>query len=221
VTVANDDAMGYSAMHFRTLMEVFGPELNASIGNPRRKRDLWDDLQGTTLPLPMRTILLASQTNTRSSWVTNDGDDAGKLRTADPTEDVYNRLGLDWTGRSERITNGVPKARAVLLCCPLRVRERTAGALCCPNAIDGWGNMLFISRRVTGSAWPDHGSATARPGSDDPCLPEAIHGPPQVTEGDVSVMAAGEINIGNRPVEFGNDAMSRAIRRLRIEALGA
>lgn len=215
ITVSNDMAMGYSALRWRMFLLCYGPELNAPINNPRLQDRLWDDMTSSSYLLPMGTVTLADPSGTSSSWVTDDGDEGKKLRTSDPTTDVYDALGLDWTGRAERRTGTVTEARALLFGCRLRTRERAAGALHCPNAVDGWGNMFFVSRANTGKDWPNHGSATARPVADEPSLPEAIHGPALTSTDNVSFAPLGYIRIGDRAAEYGESVSARSIDRLR------
>jgi hypothetical protein len=217
VLLDDPKAGGLSAIHWSSFVRFFA----APLGFGRDKRDqdiLWSELQKRPYHLPAKDVDLANPSGTDSSWVTDDGKDGEALRTADPTRDAYDALGLDWSGLfKERLsTDGTTgEARAVLLSCPLGIRQHAAGRLCCPNAIDGWGNLLFVPRKPTGAAWPRHGSATARPTGDAESLPEAIHGPARATGDIVAVKPLGYIRIGQRATECGTDVTARAIDRLR------
>jgi hypothetical protein len=98
----------------------------------------------------------------------------------------------------------------------LHVRQHAAASLHCPTAVDGWGNLFFVPRAPQPDKWPRHGSATATPIDDKPSLPEAVHGPARVSRESVDVYPlAGEIAVGDRVAEFGENAMRRAIARLQ------
>jgi hypothetical protein len=74
---------------------------------------------------------------------------------------------------------------------------------------------LFVPRQPTQKPWPEHGAATARPTSDDPSLPEAIHGPARIGYKSASVHPVQEVNVGDRVMQYGIDVMNRAVVRLR------
>jgi hypothetical protein len=212
-----EKAMGFSAMHWSKFVEFFAPELSYA-ANPRLHEVLFAQMHDRSYRLPVKDVLLADPSGTRSSWVTDDEDNGAKFRSDDPTRDVYDALGLDWSGlprENVSVDGTLGFTRAVLFCCAMDVRQRAATTLCCPNAIDGWGNLLFVSRHPTGALWPRHGSATARPDDDAPSLPEAIHGPAAASNDTVSVLPIGYIRIGVRAAESGAGVSARAIARLR------
>lgn len=213
IEVLDDVPTGYSAMRWRLFLACFGPELNAN--NKRDQERLWQDLHASPYELPMLRITLAERSGALSTWVTDDGVKGLTLPTSNPTSDVYDALGLDWTGQAERIESGVHETRALLYGCKLRTRKGAAGALHAPTAVDGWGNMFFVSRSNTGKDWPDHGSATARPDDDKPSLAEAIHGPAETETTNVAFTPLGFVRIGHRAKDYGENASARALARLR------
>lgn len=214
VEVEGDESMGFSAMHWRSFLDAFGARLSA-VGRAAEDA-LWDELESGDYRyrLPTQYVSMADPTGHSSAWVTDDGDGGTRLQNGDPTDDLYDALGLDWS-QLETDHTRPGEARAVLLSCPLHVRRRAAGTLHCPNALDGWNNLLFVPREPTDAPWPDHGPATARPDNDTPSLPEAIHGPANAATREVEVLPVGYVRVGDRPPEHGSSAASRSLERLR------
>jgi hypothetical protein len=213
VRVGDVSSMGYSVINWELFLRLYSDSLSIPINDSAAQEEYWRKLQKGTQTLPLEPILLADPSGSNSSWVTDDRATAKKLQMTDnPTTDVYDALGLNWTGR----TLG-PTTHAVLFGCALHLRERAAGSLHCPNAVDGWENMFFVSRNVSAQPWPEHGSATAGLFDDAPNFPEAIHGPSGngTAEVSVSISAVGDVLVGNRALECGNSVTERAMKRLR------
>jgi hypothetical protein len=213
VRLAGDEAIGLSAMQWRKFLDVFRERLAVS-ANKQEEDELWEELQDGSYRLPIEDISLADPSGKTSAWVTDDGEGGAKFQRGDPTQEVYDALGLDWS-ELPRETPDTDDVRALLLACPLHVRQQAATALHCPNGADGWNNLLFVSRLPTDEPWPDHGCATARPDHEDPSLPEAIHGPAAAATEDVRVLPIGYIRVGRRSVECGAAVTARALARLR------
>lgn len=212
VVLQDDSPMGFSAIAWKNFVRYYATPLGYGVDD-RSLEQLWADLQSRVKRIPLGEIDIADQTGNSSAWVTDDGREGAKLKTDDPTRDVYNELGLSWP---HSVAEAGGKTRAVLLCCPLHIRLRAAKSLHCPNSADGWGNLLFVPRQSKESPWPDHGSRAARPTSDEPTLPEAVHGPAKVSRESVDVVPLGHaIAVGDRVTEYGEQAMQRAIGRLR------
>jgi hypothetical protein len=212
VVIHGDTTMGYSAIAWKNFTRYFATPLGYGL-DEQSLEQLWNDLRsGIKKDVPMKDLDITDPTGNSSAWVTDDGAEGAKLKTADPTTDVYDQLGLNWTKLAEK--DG--KTRAVLLCCPLHIRQDAAKSLHCPNSIDGWNNLFFVPRTPTDAPWPDHGSSAARPTSDTPTLPEAIHGPAKASRESVNaVPLKNEIAVGDRDAEYGDQTMRRAIARLR------
>lgn len=204
-----DRTIGSSALTWEKFIQFYAGAYGLSEDDKSGVEQLWLDLFRGTVRLPIRDLDIADSHGSTSSWVTDDAHHGSKLKDGDPTRDVYDALGLNWTARGG-------KTRAVLLCCPMYVRLRAAQSLHCPNAIDGWGNLFFVPRRSTDLPWPHHGTATARPTSDEPSMPEAIHGPATASRDSVEVIPLKrDVEVGNRLIEHGEHVMLRAIDRLR------
>lgn len=213
VAVDSDTAMGFSAIAWKNFTLYFASPLGYGVDD-RSLEQLWADLRKGYKKIPLGELDIADPTGNSSAWVTDDdADGTTLLKSADPTVDVYDQLGLNWTKFAEK--DG--KTRAVLLCCPLQIRKHAASSLHCPNSVDGWNNLFFVPRTpVKGATWPDHGSRAARPTSDAPTLPEAVHGPAKASRESVNTLPLDyEINVGDRSAEYGDAAMQRAIDRLR------
>jgi len=200
--------MGTTVVNWSGFLRNYARQFGYNPYSAREVDQLWLDMVAGSLSIPVADLNLADPTGGTSTWVTDDTKDGRTLRTGDPQRDVYDAVGLDWQPPNSR-------TRAVLICCRMSVRAVAAGSLNCPTAVDGWGNLLFVPRHPTLKPWPDHGAATARPTSDDPSLPEAIHGPAKVGYKSASVHPVHELNVGDRVTQYGLDVMNRAIVRLR------
>ncbi|MDP9192258.1 MAG: hypothetical protein M3P06_11215 [Acidobacteriota bacterium] len=202
--------LGCTAIHWQKFVDIYAGPLGYP-SKPDHER-LWNDIRNGARKLPLEDLDLANPSGSTSSWVTADDHDGDTLKTGDPNRDVYDALGLYWD-----LTE--PTTRAVLICCGLDMRERAAQSLHCPSSVDGWNNLFFVSRPQHDDPWPHHGSATARPTSDAPSMPEAIHGPAQASPASVEIFALrDEVTVGDRVVEYGDAVMQRAIGRVRKAA---
>lgn len=217
VDVKGEDANGFSAVRWDTFTRHIASLLGFS-RDAQELEALWERLKDDITYVRADEAHLMHASRADSAWVTDDQQNGRTLITADPTRDVYDALGLNWSGRFLDFPDPgghSGQVRALLLCCPLHVRKRAARTLHCPTSVDGWGNLLFVPRQPTGKAWPEHGSYTARPDSDDASLPEAIHGPVTATRTDISLRRLEPIRVGDRAVECGEQVVTRALDRLR------
>jgi hypothetical protein len=221
VDLKDDEANGFSAVRWDTFTRHIASLLGFS-SDAQELEKLWENLKDANLSVPADDARVMHASRADSAWVTDDAQDGDTLVTSDPTSDVYDALGLNWSGRFLDFPDAggrTGEVRAVMLCCPLHVRQRAARTLHCPTAVDGWVNLLFVPRQPTGHAWPDHGSYTARPHSEAESLPEAIHGYMAVPGSDVSLRRLERIRVGNRAMECGEQLMRRAVERLRGEVM--
>lgn len=215
--------LGCTLIRWGAFCDYYAAAYGKAKFSPHDQQRLWERLEQGRLQMTQRELHLDGTHGV--VWFT----DEGELRRvcASPQDGreridgnrAYDRLGLDWSQRWERIDpEGEGASRAVLLSVPVESRSRAAGGLFAPTALDGWGNLAFVpGDPQRGGAWPSVGSFTVDPVSGERGFPEAVHGRLDVAEGETCpVEGCGEVSkaLADRIAECGPDVVARALRRL-------